>query len=184
MASHKMLFVRSPGNLSGGIHSQEWQDGTMARKKMTEAEALKAHAEELLHEQQRVLAHAGSVVREASRELGRVTSEEVFPRVARGTRVAAQTTRDKLVDEVLPTVASVIGSTLSVIDAARDKRVKEVTKQVAKLTAGKKVVAPAASASAGKYIAAGIGIAALLGIGYVVWQTFRADDEVWVSEDE
>ena len=151
---------------------------------MTEAEALKAHAEELLHEQQRVLAHAGSVVREASRELGRVTSEEVFPRVARGTRVAAQNTRDKLVDEVLPTVASVIGSTLSVIDAARDKRVKEVTKQVAKLTAGKKVVAPAASASAGKYIAAGIGIAALLGIGYVVWQTFRADDELWVSEDE
>ncbi|MEG1391650.1 MAG: hypothetical protein RSC50_01950, partial [Aurantimicrobium sp.] len=73
----------------------------MARKKMTEAEALKAHAEELLHEQQRVLAHAGSVVREASRELGRVTSEEVFPRVARGTRVAGQTTRDKLVDEVL-----------------------------------------------------------------------------------
>ncbi len=156
----------------------------MARKKMTEAEVLKAHAEELLHEQQRVLAHAGSVVREASRELGRVTSEEVFPRVARGTRVAAQNTRDKLVDEVLPTVASVIGSTLSVIDAARDKRVKEVTKQVAKLTAGKKVVAPAASASAGKYIAAGSGIAALLGIGYVVWQTFRADDELWVSEDE
>ena len=33
-------------------------------------------------------------------------------------------------------------------------------------------------------IAAGIGIAALLGIGYVVWQTFRADDELWVSEDE
>lgn len=151
---------------------------------MTEAEALKAHAEELLREQQRVLAHAGTVVREASRELGRVTSEEIYPRVARGTRVAAQNTRDKLVDDVLPTVASVIGSTLSVIDAARDKRVKEVTKQVAKLAAGKKAVAPAATASAGKYIAAGIGIAALLGIGYVVWQTFRADDELWVSEDE
>lgn len=156
----------------------------MARKKMTEAEALKAHAEELLHEQQRVLAHAGSVVREASRELGRVTSEEVFPRVMKGSRAAAQSTRDKLVEDVLPTVASVIGSTLSVIDAARDKRVKEVTKQVAKLAASKKVVAPAATASAGKYFAAGIGIAALLGIGYVVWQTFRADDELWVSEDE
>ncbi|AWR22356.1 hypothetical protein AURMO_01775 [Aurantimicrobium photophilum] len=179
-----MLIVRSPGNSSGGIHSQQWQDGTMARKKMTEAEALKAHAEELLREQQQVLTHAGAVVREASRELGRVTSEEVFPRVVKSSRAAAQTTRDKLVEEVLPTVASVIGSTLSVIDAARDKRVKEVTKQVAKLTAGKKVAAPAASASAGKYIAAGIGIAALLGVGYVVWQTFRADDELWVSEDE
>lgn len=160
----------------------------MARTKMTEAEALKAQAEALLHEQQQVLSHAGAVVRQASRELGRVTSEEVVPRVVRGTRSAAQTTRDKLVDEVLPSVASVIGSTLSVIDAARDKRVTEVTKQVAKLAAGKKAVTqavPAATtASAGKYIAAGIGIAALLGIGYVVWQTFRADDELWVSEDE
>lgn len=159
----------------------------MARTKMTEAEALKAQAEALLYEQQQVLSHAGAVVRQASRELGRVTSEEVVPRVVRGTRSAAQTTRDKLVDEVLPSVASVIGSTLSVIDAARDKRVTEVTKQVAKLAVGKKAVAkvaPAATAGAGKYIAAGIGIAALLGIGYVVWQTFRADDELWVSEDE
>lgn len=159
----------------------------MARKKMTEAEALKAQAEALLHEQQRVLAHAGTVVRQASRELGRVTSEEVVPRVVQGTRTAAGHTRDKIVDEVLPSIASVIGSTLSVIDAARDKRAGEITKQVAKLAAGKKAVAkvtPAASASAGKYIALGIGVAALLGVGYVVWQTFRADDELWVSEDE
>ncbi len=159
----------------------------MARKKMTEAEALKAQAEALLHEQQQVLAHAGSVVRQASRELGRVTSEEVVPRVVRGTRTAASTTRDKIVDDVLPSIAAAIGSTLSVIDAARDKRAGEITKQVAKLAAGKKAVsnpAPASSASAGKYIAIGIGVAALLGVGYVVWQTFRADDELWVSEDE
>jgi len=160
----------------------------MARKKMTEAEALKAQAEALLHEQQQVLAHAGSVVRQASRELGRVTSEEVVPRVVRGTRTAATTTRDKIVDDVLPSIAAAIGSTLSVIDAARDKRASELTKQVAKLAAGKAAVSKAApatsSASAGKYIAIGIGVAALLGVGYVVWQTFRADDELWVSEDE
>lgn len=159
----------------------------MARKKMTEAEALKAQAEALLHEQQRVLAHAGTVVRQASRELGRVTSEEVMPRVVQGTRTAASNTRDKIVDDVLPSIASVIGSTLSVIDAARDKRAGEITKQVAKLAAGKKAVTkvtPAASASAGKYIALGIGVAALLGVGYVVWQTFRADDELWVEEDQ
>lgn len=159
----------------------------MARKKMTDAEILKADAEALLQEQQRVLAHAGSVVRQASRELGRVTSEEVVPRVVRGTRTAANTTRDKIVDDVLPSIANVIGSTLSVIDTAREKRTGEIAKQVAKIAAGKKAVtkaAPAAStASAGKYIAIGIGVAALLGIGYVVYQTFRADDELWVEED-
>jgi hypothetical protein len=159
----------------------------MARKKMTEAELLKANTEELLREQREVLTHAGAVVRQASRELGRVTSEEVVPRVARTTRMAAQNTRDKIVDDVIPAVASVIGSTLSVIDSARDKRLAQVGKEFAKLSASKKAVskaAPAASASAGKYIALGIGVAALLGVSYVVWQTFRADDELWISEDE
>lgn len=150
---------------------------------MTEAELLRANTEELLREQKEVLSHAGAVVRQASRELGRVTTEEVYPRVARGTRVAAQATRDKIVDDVIPAVASVIGSTLSVIDSARDKRLS----QLGKLAGASKSVskaAPRSTGGAGKYIAIGVGVAALLGIGYVVWQTFRADDELWVSEDE
>jgi hypothetical protein len=176
------------------FHMNAWQDGVttgndggiMARKKLSDAELLKAQAEALLHEQQQVLAHAGSVVRQASRELGRFTSDEVFPRVVSGTRSAAKSTRDKLVDEVLPSVASVIGSTMSVIDAARDQRVRQLTKSVAAIAKSRKASAPvaAASAGAGKYIAIGIGVAALLGVGYVVWQTFRADDELWVAEDD
>lgn len=157
-----------------------------SRKNMSEAEALRLHAEELLHEQQRVLAHAATVVREASRELGRVTSEEVIPRVARGARSTARNTRDKLVDDVLPSVAAVIGSTLSVIDAARDQRLGQVASRVTALASkARPLVVPAAkSAGAGKYIGLGILAAAIIGIGYVAWQTFRADDELWVSEDE
>lgn len=158
----------------------------MGRKNLTEAERIKQQAEALLHEQQQVLAHAGAVVRQASRELGRVTSEEVVPRVAAGTRTAAKNTRDKLVDDVLPSVAAVIGSTLSVIDAARDQKMKQVSNKVAALAASRRP-APApvsSSGGAGKYIALGIGLAALVGVGYVVWQTFRADDELWISEDE
>lgn len=157
-----------------------------SRKNMSEAEVLKAHAEELLHEQQRVLSHAATVVREASRELGRVTSEEVIPRVARGARGAAKNTRDRLVDDVLPSVAAVIGSTLSVIDAARDQRLGQVASRVTALAAkGRPLVAPAVkSAGAGKYIGLGLLAAAVIGIGYVAWQTFRADDELWISEDE
>lgn len=157
-----------------------------SRKKMSEAEVLRLHAEELLHEQQRVLAHAATVVREAGRELGRVTSEEVIPRVARGARSTARNTRDKLVDDVLPSVAAVIGSTLSVIDAARDQRLGQVASRVTSLASkARPLVVPAVkSAGAGKYIGLGILAAAVIGIGYVAWQTFRADDELWVSEDE
>lgn len=161
-----------------------------SRKKMSEAEALKLHAEELLDEQQRVLSHAASVVREASRELGRVTSEEVLPRVARGARGAAKSTRDRLVDDVLPSVANVIGSTLSVFDAARDQRldprVRQLASRVTSLAAkgGPLIMPTVKSAGAGKYIGLGLLAAAIIGIGYVAWQTFRPDDELWVSEDE
>jgi hypothetical protein len=41
----------------------------------------------------------------------------------------------------------------------------------------------AAKAGAGKYIAIGLGVAVALGVGYVIYQTFRADDELWVEED-
>lgn len=159
----------------------------MARKKMTDAELLKANAEALLAEQQQVLAHAGSVVRQASRELGRFAQDEVFPRVASSTRQAARGAREKLVDEVLPSVAAVIGSTMSVIDAARDQRFKNLSQAISSLTnTGRKptpVSAPTSGGSA-KYVLAGLGVAALIGVGYVVWQTFRADDELWVAEDD
>jgi hypothetical protein len=33
-------------------------------------------------------------------------------------------------------------------------------------------------------LAIGAGVIAVAGIGYAVWQTFRADDELWVADDE
>jgi hypothetical protein len=46
-----------------------------------------------------------------------------------------------------------------------------------------RVLPVAAKAGAGKYIAIGLGVAVALGVGYVIFQTFRADDELWVEED-
>ena len=37
---------------------------------------------------------------------------------------------------------------------------------------------------AGTYVAVGLGVAALIGIGYIAYQTFRADDELWVEESD
>ena len=36
----------------------------------------------------------------------------------------------------------------------------------------------------GTYLAIGAGIIAAAGVAYAVWQTFRADDELWVADDE
>jgi hypothetical protein len=48
----------------------------------------------------------------------------------------------------------------------------------------KPVVIEKKGLGAGSYIAIGVGLAAALGVAYAVWQTFRADDELWVAEDE
>jgi len=39
-------------------------------------------------------------------------------------------------------------------------------------------------AGIGTYLAVGAGIVAAVGVAYAVWQTFRADDELWVADDE
>lgn len=163
----------------------------MARKKLTDAELLRLEADALLHEQQRVLAHAGNVVRQAGRELSRATTEEYIPRFMDSSRSAAQATRGKIVNEVLPSVASVIGTTMAAIDSARHKGLDRAEGSLSSLSALSKKAGKMAPAlvtkpkpGLGKYIAIGIGVAAVVGIGYVLFQTFRADDELWVDEDE
>jgi len=154
----------------------------MARKKVAEADRLRAEAERLLREQRDVLAHAGSVVRDASRELGRYAHDEAYPRLAAGTRHAASSARHKIIDEVLPGVASVIGSTLAAVDNARGTTGKKGSKAATVAVAALAKKAPKKS-GAGKLIGLGVVAVAALGVGYVLWQTFRADDELWVEED-
>lgn len=154
---------------------------SMARKKLSEADRLRADAERLLHQQREVLAHAGSVVRDASRELGRYAHDEAYPRAAASARHAASATRHKILDEVLPGVASVIGSTLAAVDTARGTAGKKGSK-AAGLAVAALTKAPKKS-GAGKLIGLGVVAVAALGVGYVLWQTFRADDELWVEED-
>ena len=46
-------------------------------------------------------------------------------------------------------------------------------------------VAPQKSGpGAGTVIAIGLGVVAAAGLLYAVWQTFRADDELWVADEE
>jgi hypothetical protein len=150
----------------------------MARKRALSAAEIRRDADRLLRQQRDVLAEAGSVLRAATREAGRYTHDDLYPRFSAGTRRVARSARGRIVDDVIPNIASVLGSTMSVVDAARGKR-----SLLGKALSGRTVASVATRGSVGKYVGIGLGIAVAVGIGYVIYQTFRADDELWVEED-
>jgi hypothetical protein len=151
----------------------------MAIKKPT-AKEIRRDADRLLRQQREVLAEAGTVLRAAGREAGRYAHDDLYPRFSEGTRRTARSARDRIVGEVIHSIASVVGSTMSVVDAARGK---QSLLGRALGAAPARVLPVAAKAGAGKYIAIGLGLAVAVGVGYVIFQTFRADDELWIEED-
>jgi hypothetical protein len=173
----------------------------LSRKREKELDRLKGTAAHVWDEQKDVIDHASRVVREASRQAALLGREEVAPRVRdavdnhirpslASARSAAGSTREKFVEEVLPGVASALSSAIAVLDAARDPRVREALGRVGKAGSklGSKVgakvaVTPAKSSGPGRYILIGVGVVAAVGLAYAAWQTLRADDELWVTDE-
>ena len=169
---------------------------SLSRRRKKELKRLKGHAEELWQEQTQVLERANTVLREAKLQAGHLTNEEVVPRVkdayeshlkdrvdtsVRVGKAVAGTAKDKLVDEVLPSVAAVIGSALSVANIANDSRIKDALGKVSKKVP---VVPQKKGIGAGGVVLIILGIVAVAGVAYAAWQTFRADDDLWVADDE
>jgi hypothetical protein len=165
---------------------------SLSRKRRKELTRLRKSADELWNYQQEVLERANVIAREASRQAAVLTREEVVPRVrdsyeqlvrpgVQATQELADSVRHQVVDRVLPGIGTAIGTVMSVGDVARDARVRAALNRV---RFQKPVVVEKQGLGAGTYIAIGIGIAAAVGVAYAVWQTFRADDELWVAEDE
>ena len=173
----------------------------LSRKRQKELKRLRGSASELWDEQKEVLDRASHVVREASRQVASLSREEVAPRVrdavdnhlrpgvasgVAATRSAAGSTREKFVEDVLPAVTSALSSALAVIEATKNPQVREALSRVGKAgaKAGSKVVPAAAKSSGpGRYILIGVGLVAAAGLAYAAWQTLRADDELWVSDE-
>lgn len=163
-----------------------------SRKRRKELTRLRKSADELWNHQQEVLERANQIAREAGRQAGVLTREEVVPRVresyehlvlpkVQATQDLADGVRQQVVDKVLPGLGNAIGTVMSVGDVARDARVRAALNRV---RFQKPVVIEKKGMGAGSYIAIGVGLAAALGVAYAVWQTFRADDELWIAEDE
>ena len=162
---------------------------SLSRKRRKELKRLQSSAEELWGNQQHVLEHANAVAREASRQLGHITREEVVPRVRTGyesyvrpgVEQAGRYARSAG-DSVERTVGNALGSVLSIGDIANDARVRRAVERISPRAAA--VVAQKKGPGVGTYLAIGAGIIAAAGVAYAVWQTFRADDELWVADDE
>ncbi|UIP57164.1 hypothetical protein [Agromyces marinus] len=160
---------------------------SLSRKRRKELKRLRSTAEELWGDQRDVLDRSSSVAREASRQLNLLAREEVVPRVRTGYDSyvrpgmdQARTFARNAGSQVERTLGSALGSVLSIGDIANDTRVRRAVQRVAPsaLPPEKK------GAGVGTYLAIGAGIVAAAGVAYAVWQTFRADDELWVAEDD
>lgn len=167
---------------------------SLSRKRQKELKRLRADAEELWRSQQAVMDRANVVAREARRQATRYTREEVAPLVRerydqyvrpgvdRGVLVgrrAAGAAGDLITGTVVPAVGTVLGTALSVADVAKDTRVQAAVKRLSGPKQKEKH-----GIGFGGVLAIGVSLVAVVGIGYAVWQTFRADDELWVADDE
>lgn len=159
---------------------------SLSRKRKKELKRLRSSAEELWGNQQVVLEHANHVAREASRQLGNLTREEVVPRVRDGYQQyvvpAARTAGRAVENTVVPAVGNALGAVLAIGDVAQDARVRRAVGRIAP-----KALPPEKKKSGlgiGGILAIGAGVVVAAGVAYAVWQTFRADDELWVADDE
>jgi hypothetical protein len=161
---------------------------SLSRKRRKELKRLRSSAEELWGDQQDVLDHASKVAREAKRQLSFLTQEEVVPRVRSGYESYVRPNVDRARgfaqgagDTVERTLGGAVGSLLSIGDIANDTRVRRALERV---SPRRVAVVEKKGPGVGTYLAIGAGIVAAAGVAYAVWQTFRADDELWVADDE
>ena len=158
---------------------------SLSRKRKKELRKLQDQAAKLWESQQVLVGDAAGIAREARRQLGNYRREQLVPQVetvyGRYAAPVVDKGRGFVNDAVVPAASAVVGSALSVLDAAADTRHKLNASRGIHLP----VVAPPKKSGigAGGVIAIIFGVAAALGVLYAAWQTLRADDELWVADD-
>ncbi|MFV0373487.1 DNA helicase [Microbacterium sp.] len=186
---------------------------SLSRKRKKELRKLQDRANRLWESQEVLLGQAGEIARDAGRQLGNYNRETVVPAVqdryqryaAPYVDRAARTTTKLYNQRIVPAAGALVGSALSVWDAANDtrdrlskgrglaqvdmkdfqKRADKHAKKAQRMLLAK---APAPTTrkqgiGAGGVLAIILGITAAAGVLYAAWQTLRADDELWVADD-
>ncbi|MBW9120191.1 DNA helicase [Microbacterium trichothecenolyticum] len=163
---------------------------SLSRKRKKELHKLQKQAGNLWEAQQILVGEAAGIAREASRQLGNYGREQVKPQVQAGYDKYAAPYVDKgrnVVNRtVIPAAGAVVGSALSVWDAANEQRSNLASGRGFSLPSSWTKAAPVPAKKgigAGGVIAIILGVAAAVGVLYAAWQTLRADDELWVADD-
>jgi len=157
----------------------------LSRKRQRELKRLKRDAERLWDEQREAIDHATLVLKDARRQASNYAREEVGPKVLEGlgaARGVASNAGERLTHDVLPAITGTIGSALAVLEAVKDKRVRDVVRKATSVGQKVGIVEKPKSSGPGKYILIGLGVVAVAGIAYAAWQTLRADDDLWIED--
>lgn len=183
----------------------------LSRKNKRKLERLRRDAERLWGEQQAVFAKARDLSGRGVESARDYADSEVFPAIRKNVgpafdrgvesgRSALHKAEYALQRNVLPAIAgaggNVTGAVREFVDSnkavqqvqsrgerfAKDaaKRVEELQKQLKKEQKQHKK----SGIGVGGWFAIGVGVAALAAVGYALWQTFRADDDLWIADEE
>jgi hypothetical protein len=173
----------------------------LSRKRRKQIKKLKGKTASLLGEQRQVLEHANAILSEARSNAADAARKDVIPRVQsaidNGVRpavasgvhaatVAATNTKERLTTEVFPSLVSTAGSVLSVVDLAKDPRVQKIVKEASKKAGKAQKALPKQKSGIGFGGVALIvvGVVAVVGAAYAAYQTLRADDDLWIADDQ
>lgn len=177
----------------------------LSRKRKREMKRIQRSAEKVWSEQLETLEHANAVLRQAGHAVSSYASDDVAPAVRKtyqtkvrpamasglaSGRAAADTARSRVAGDVIPAVSGAIGSVLATLEASKDPRVRDAIKSASKANksyskqAAKWVAPPKRKSGpgAGTFVLIALGVVAAAGIGYAAWQTFRADDDLWIED--
>lgn len=184
----------------------------LSRKNRRQLTRLQKQANSVWAEQQAVIAHARELAANATDQAKQLRDTELLPylqqeydarvrpNVDRGraiARDAADDARVRFNGRVLPAVATLGGSLAGAVsnlagekveykDAAKkargvskqlDRRAKAALKEYDNKYNKKGI-------GVGGWFLIGAGVAAAAAVGYALWQTFRADDDLWIADEE
>lgn len=157
---------------------------SLSRKRRRELRKLRSQAQDLLDQQRVVLTHAGTVLQEAGRQAKQLNDEHVMPRV-RPTVDAGVRQARRAADGVrrfsAPIVATALASTVRTLERLENQ---EAADSVRSFGVNRGLLeAPKKKRGVGGIIALVVGVTAAAGVGYVLWQALRDDDELWVAPE-
>lgn len=173
---------------------------SLSRKRRKALKRLKGTAEDLWVDQQAVLDRANVILREAAKQASFLTDEEVRPRVKSAVdtgatlvahrvaeaKVAGEQVKKQFLTDVLPALAGTVGSAAAALQSSKNPELlKQAGKKAGKAAKALEKQTPKSGGSkVGLVFVVTLGVVTVAGLGYALWQTFRADDELWIADED